>query len=501
MAGAKTKGVAEKKANEIFDLMEPFAGYAFNKAHAVCYAMVAYQTAYLKANYPVEYMSALMACFIEKSDKLVTCMDECKRMGIPVLPPDINLSGADFTVEGERNGADTQRSQAIRFGLAAIKNVGRAAVEVILRCRNQDGPFTNLSDFVHRVMSGDGGVSRGTMEALIQCGAFGSLVGHGNRRALVECLDDCISMGTRAQRDKKLGQASLADMFGDDEDALGTASAPAIAIPSIPDYPRDAILGFERDLLGLYVSDHPLQAYAPTFERKNAVKVIELAEMGDRQEVTLGGIITGVKPFTSKKSGEPMVFFNLEDMTGTVSCTMFPKVFETFGPAVQKDSIVLLNGKTSHRERVRDDDDGGTIVEILADSVTPLSSPSGNAGAGREIHISLDPSRREMLRWVHETIGQHRGNGSALPVFVRVPDGGQTHGRPHGTAGGVLARLRAGPGKTPRQAGDLAGIAVCGANTSSRQNGGQKPFALTMGYVSFILLSDLCWQERRRSRP
>src|SRR5205085_7460660 len=122
LKGAKEKGVTEKDANRIFDLMEPFAGYAFNKAHAVCYAMVAYQTAYLKANYPVEYMAALMACFIDKSDKLVTCMDECKRMGIAVLPPDINASEADFMVDGA----------AIRFGLAAIKNVGRAAVEVIL---------------------------------------------------------------------------------------------------------------------------------------------------------------------------------------------------------------------------------------------------------------------------------------------------------------------------------------------------------------------------------
>src|SRR5262249_51459334 len=161
------------------DLMEPFAGYAFNKAHAVCYAMVAYQTAYLKANYPVEYMAALMACFIEKSDKLVTCMDECKRMQIPVLPPDINASSADFMVENltsdpienRKSKIENPPSQAIRFGLAAIKNVGRSAVEVILRVREEEGPFTSLTDFCHRVMSGEsGGVTRSTIEALIQCG-------------------------------------------------------------------------------------------------------------------------------------------------------------------------------------------------------------------------------------------------------------------------------------------------------------------------------------------
>jgi DNA polymerase-3 subunit alpha len=170
LKGAAEKNISEKKANEIFDLMEPFAGYAFNKAHAVCYAMVAYQTAYLKANYPVEYMAALMACFIEKSDKLVTCMDECKRMRIAVLPPDVNLSEADFAVSNEANG-----DKAIRFGLAAIKNVGRAAVEVMIRAREEGGPFTSLNDFCQRVMSGEGGVSRSTIEALIQCGAFASL--------------------------------------------------------------------------------------------------------------------------------------------------------------------------------------------------------------------------------------------------------------------------------------------------------------------------------------
>src|SRR5581483_9912256 len=184
LKGAAEKGVSEKKANEIFDLMEPFAGYAFNKAHAVCYAMVAYQTAYLKANYPVEYMAALMACFIEKSDKLVTCMDECKRMGIAVLPPDINRSDADFTVEesGDRRLAGTGAPvQSIRFGLAAIKNVGRAAVEGMLRAREEGGPFASLTDFCHRVMASEaGGVTRGTMEALIQCGAFATLPGHGN---------------------------------------------------------------------------------------------------------------------------------------------------------------------------------------------------------------------------------------------------------------------------------------------------------------------------------
>jgi DNA polymerase-3 subunit alpha len=416
LKGAKANGVSEKKANEIFDLMEPFAGYAFNKAHAICYAMVAYQTAYLKANYPVEYMAALMACFIEKSDKLVTCMEECKRMGIAVLTPDVNVSNADFTVDGS----------SIRFGLAAIKNVGRAAVEVILRAREEGGPFASLTDFCHRVTGGEsGGVSRGTMEALIQAGAFASLPGHQNRRALIEILDDACQWATRAQRDKKMGQASLTDMFGDADDSVVKESIP---IPTIPDYPRDQLLGFERELLGLYLSDHPLQAFLPLFEKRNALRVAELPEIPDRQEVLLGGIITSIKAFTSKKSGEPMAFFTLEDMTGTVSCTMFPSVFAAQGHNLEKDKIVLLRGRANHRERMREDEEGGHIVEVLAEEIVPLASGGANGnGAQRKIVIRLDPSKRSVLRYVRETVEQYRGNGSPQEVYLHVSEGGKLH--------------------------------------------------------------------------
>ena len=425
LKGASENNISEKKANEIFDLMEPFAGYAFNKAHAVCYAMVAYQTAYLKANYPVEYMAALLACFIEKSDKLVVSMDECKRMGIQVLPPDINQSDADFTVVPLANApANAPMKSAIRFGLAAIKNVGRAAVDVMTQARETDGPFASLVDFCGRVTGLEtGGVTRGTMEALIHCGAFANLPEHGNRRALIHVLDDALGAATRAQKERKSGQASLADMFGDDADVTQVETIP---IPNVPDFPGDQLLGFERDLLGLYLSDHPLQAFLSNFERRNALRVSDLPEVADRQEVLLGGIITSIKPFTSKKSGEPMAFFNLEDMTGTVSCTMFPKVFENYGDRLQKDTIVLIRGKASHRERVREDDEGGVIVEMLVDEVVPMGSANGGGKDGaRRIIIRLDPAKRDVLRYVKETVEAHRGNGSASEVFLHVPQGNE----------------------------------------------------------------------------
>ncbi|MBC7529795.1 MAG: DNA polymerase III subunit alpha [Chthonomonadaceae bacterium] len=435
LAGAVEKGVTEKVANNIFDLMEPFAGYAFNKAHAVCYAMVAYQTAYLKAHYPVEYMAAMLACFIDKSDKLVTCMEECKRLDIPVLPPDINFSRADFTAENLNGAPDTESRnsgaipQGIRYGLAAIKNVGRGAVEAILRVKDEGGAFVSLPDFCHRVLAGEG-VSRGTIEALIHCGAFGSLQGHNNRRALTQMLDECCGSAARLQREKKAGQVSLMDMFGGDEgdDAATSASVSTVTIPNVPDFPRDQLLGYEKDLLGLYISDHPLQAYSLAFQKRNCLTISDLNELPDRTEVLIGGIITAMKPFTSKKSGEPMCFFTLEDMTGNVACTMFPSTFAKEGANIEKDRIVVLRGKTSYRDRMREDDEGSHIVEILADEIIPLGGGSSEkAAANRRIVIQLDPAKQSVLRFVRDTIESNRGNGGACPVHLRVPDGDMMH--------------------------------------------------------------------------
>lgn len=426
LAGAKAKGVSEKKANEIFDLLEPFAGYAFNKAHAVCYAMVAYQTAYLKANYPEEYMAALMACFIEKSDKLVTCMEECKRMGIPVLPPDINISQAEFTVEIQPDG-----TKAIRFGLSAIKNVGRAAVEAILRTREENGPFTSLIDFCCRTLGNEGGVSRTTVETLILSGAFANLPGHNNRRALMQILEDCCQAAARAQRERKGGQASLADILLEAGDDTGgnQSFARGIAIPDIPDFPSRQLLGYERELLGLYLSEHPLHAFRETFERRRVTPIVDLTELPDRSEVLLGGIITAIKPFTSKKSGEPMAFFTLEDLTGSISCTIFPSAFASQRQNLEKDRVVLVRGRTSHRERVREEGEDDTpLVEFLAEEITPLSESMVNlTQKASRIVLRIEPSRRDVLRYVRNTIESYRGNGSACPVYLRVTERNKVH--------------------------------------------------------------------------
>ncbi len=416
LSGAAAKGVPENVANHIFDEMEPFAGYAFNKAHAVCYAMVAYQTAFLKANYPVEYMAALLTCFIEKSDKLVVSMNECRRMNIDVLPPDINASKIDFAVEGN----------AIRFGLAAIKNVGKSTVEGILKVRDQvgGGPFTSLCDFVSRAANSDSSmVSRSTIEALIHAGAFASLNGHQNRRALIQMLDALMVSAGKIQKDRKAGQASLSSMFESDDDE----AQPTMPIPEVAEYPRDQILAFERDLLGVYLSDHPLNAFSVVFGRAGSRPVAELPELPDKEPVVLGGIITSIKPFTSKK-GDAMAFFTLEDTTGSVACTMFPRTFAQHGSSLVKDRIVLLRGKANHRDRVRDDEEASHIVEILAEEITQLGDGIAPSQTGpSRIIIRVDESKRNMLRYVRDAVEQNRGGSASCPVYLRIQDSDKVH--------------------------------------------------------------------------
>ena len=400
--GAAAKGVDKQTAESIFDLMEPFAGYAFNKAHAVCYANVAYQTAYLKANYPVEYMAALLACYISKPDKIATCIEECSRMRLRILPPDVNHSDVDFTAE----------SDAIRFGLAAIKNVGRAAVDVILTTRQESGLFTSLLDFCKRTMA-KGNISRSTIESLIQSGAFGEI--HPSRRALMESLENALQVAGKEQHDRESGQGDLFDFGGTVHEQT------TLYVPDIPEYSSDEILRFERELLGIYVTDHPLQKYLERIKKRTNTTVEAIKGKEDRAEVIVGGMITNVKPFRSKKSNELMAFFTMEDMTGAISITVFPSVYKNFGKNVEKDRIVLIKGRISSRERVREEEDGERNVEILADEVVIIGQGVGSAGDGpKTVHIRMGEERREVLPLLRGVLEKWQGQSSVM-IHVRTP--------------------------------------------------------------------------------
>jgi DNA polymerase-3 subunit alpha len=403
LAGAEKKGVSRKVADNIFSLIEPFAGYAFNKAHAVCYANVAYQTAYLKANYPVEYMAALLACYIQKPDKIATCIDECSRMKINILPPDINLSDADFSAEGD----------AIRFGLAAIKNVGKAAVDIILSARNEGGKFLSLYDFCSRIAQ-SGSVTRSTMEALIQSGAFSSM--HPNRKALVAILDKAIQLAAKSQRDLESGQF---DLFGGSGGDSVVRESFELAVPDISDYSLTEIMHFERDLLGLYLTAHPLDRCKKQFAKQTNTRIDKLKNKEDNASVTIGGLVTSIKPFRSKKNNEPMAFLTLEDTTGTVPVTVFPSVFKEYGAVIEKDKVLVVSGKISIRDRVRDDDDGEKNVEVLADTIKELKDDNtGNAAEKNSLHIRMHANRPDIIHLMRGAFEKYRGNSS---VILHVP--------------------------------------------------------------------------------
>ncbi len=327
--GAAASGISEKLAEEIFQFVEPFAGYGFNKSHAVAYGWISYQTAYLKANYPRAYLAALMTSVKDKTDKLVEYIDEAKKSGIVVLPPDVNASRVDFTVVGE----------AIRFGLAAIKGAGEGAVRAIIEAR-EAGPFVDLYDFTKRVDLKY--LNRKVFEALIKCGAFDTLP--GNRAQLLDGLEGALEVAARAARDRQSGQFSL---FGE---SAGASEDFAPQLRPLPAPPMLEALGWEKETLGIFVSGHPLSDIAEALARGGAVPLKDLRERQDDESVSIGGMLTEVRR-TLTKAQQQMLIATLEDMTGSVECIVFPKTYQQLQAAFVPDAIVTIKGRVRFRER------------------------------------------------------------------------------------------------------------------------------------------------------
>ncbi len=333
--GAVKNGLAEKKASEMFDLIAPFAGYGFNKAHAACYATIAYRTAYLKANYPVEFMTALMTAESRgttgptKNEKIAQAVAECKRLGIPVLPPDLNTSGPEFEIE---------ESTKIRFGLSAIKNVGEAAIHAILEAREKK-PFASFEDFCQRVDLGP--VNKKTIESLIKAGAMDRF---GNRAMLLASMGEITEKIQKAKKEKADGQGSL---FGDDEDD----SAPRLDISGIEDFSEVEKLAFEKEFLGFYLTAHP-QAKNLEEVKKHISHEIELiTHENDGLLVKVGGLVEMVKKIFTKKTGAEMAFFSISDEKGvSIECIIFPKIYELYKDILYKDTVLIIEGKVDVKD-------------------------------------------------------------------------------------------------------------------------------------------------------
>ncbi len=344
--GAVERGIPKKKAENLYDQMAQFAKYGFNKSHSTAYAMIAYQTAYLKAHYPTEFMAALMSNEIGNSDKLARYIDECKGMGIEVLPPDANKSDLDFTVENDK----------IRFGLAGIKNVGQGAAQVIVREREEGGVFTSFLNFCSRLDLRK--VNKRVLENLIKCGVFDSM---GISRAkLFEALDEVLSIAQESQKQLKSHQKSLFSVSGTSHaDSLEAR----FIYPDAKDWPQSKRLLYEKELLGIYLTGHPLNEFEEKIQKLGVTPVGELTNINGRKSVKIAGMVAHSKEITTKKNKERMAFVTLEDQTGSVEVLVFPSVFKEVEFYLLADEPILVEGMV---------DKSGEVAKIRASSVVPL---------------------------------------------------------------------------------------------------------------------------------
>jgi len=382
---AKTNNIPEKKANAIFDLLEKFAGYGFNKSHSAAYGLISYQTAYLKANHPVEYMAGLLSNEINNTDKISTFVGECKRMGIPILPPDVNRSGLKFIPEHVSNATEnagkenseaatppdqTAKTNAIRYGLSAIKNVGEGAMELAIKEREERGEFVSLEDFCRRLDSRV--ANRKILENLVKCGAFDFL---GRERAeLFACIDNSLAAASESQKDRASGQVSLFD-----EMPPPASKSAAVKVPPWTEHEK---MSFEKELLGFYVTGHPLDAFAALLAGGKYQTVASLNELPDRATFRVAGAIVQADKKFTKKEGKPFAVVLLEDLTATLEVVLWNEVYVTVSEALALGRVIAVQATLDKR-----DDALRAVaqkVRVLATAHGQSRSPNDANGNGHE---------------------------------------------------------------------------------------------------------------------
>jgi DNA polymerase-3 subunit alpha len=407
--GAKERNnIPEAKANSIFDLLEKFAGYGFNKSHAAAYAIVSYQTAYLKANYPVEFLSAMMTNDMGTQDKLKVVLDEAKVMGVEVLPPDVNDGQAYFypASGGSRPEGDSASQSpvrnAIRFGLAAIKGVGEAAVKGIIEARDKGGKFTSLTDFCERVDSRT--VTRTTLEALIKCGACDSL--NETRASMYAALDRVMARAASAAADRVRGQVSLFGMMEEATPKQVEKSA------QLPEWPQHELLAHEKELLGFYVTGHPLTPLAPLLEKYCLHNSTTAKTLPARGMTRIGGMVSTVQQGMSKKNGKAYAMVTLEDLEGTFSMLLFNENYDKFRELLVPQKALLVVGEVNNEE---------DKPKLFPTEIMPLEDAQRKFT--KQIHLRLYPAHINgaKLEATRALVEAHRGK---CPLFLcfRYPD-------------------------------------------------------------------------------
>jgi DNA polymerase III subunit alpha len=400
---AKTNNIPAAKANQIFDLLEKFAGYGFNKSHAAAYAIVAYQTAWLKANHPVEFLSAMMTNDLGDLKKLGEFINEARNMGIEVLPPDVNESRVFFApgaVSSPRTGNASPDRKVIRFGLAAIKGVGEIAVQSILSARQQGGPFKSLSDMCERVDLR--AVNRKTLEALVKSGACDSF--KETRATLLAQIDRAMARATSIVQDRQRGQGSMFDQFEE-----RTAPVPE-SINRLPEWPQHQLLAAEKELLGFYVTGHPLTPYASILEKYTLANTSTLAQLPNRSLTRIGGLVGAVQNGVSKKSNKPYLLVTLEDLAGSVQLLCMNENVEKYRELLLPDAAVLVIGEVNN---------GDDKPKIFPQEIIPLAAAPRKYT--KQVHLRLHTAHLTTgsLDSIHELAAAHPGRCPLFLCFMR----------------------------------------------------------------------------------
>jgi DNA polymerase-3 subunit alpha len=397
-SGMRERGYSESAIKTLWDILVPFADYAFNKAHTAGYGLVSYWTAYLKANFPAEYMAALLTSVRDDKDKSALYLHECRRMGIKVLPPDVNDSDANYTPRGSD----------IRFGLAAIRNVGLNVVSSIVEARRSKGRFSDFSDFLAKV---DQVVcNKRVIESLVKAGAFDSM-GH-TRRGLITVHAEAVDMVLETKRAEAIGQF---DLFGASEDSETAAFTTELTIP-VGEWEKNALLTHEREMLGLYVSDHPLLGVEHVLAAASDCSVAELmgdSERPDGATVTVGGLITGLQRKMTKQ-GNPWAIAVLEDLEGAIEAMFFPSAYQLVAPHLHEDRIVLIRGRLDRRE---------DVPKLVAMELTVPDLETEEARGPVVISLPVARCVPPVVDRLKEVLSAHPGT---VEVHLQLQSGGRT---------------------------------------------------------------------------
>ena len=383
LSRAKNRGVDPEKAYKIFDLMEKFGRYGFNKAHSAAYAMIAFQTAYLKAHFPVEFMAAILTSEMNFTEKVVKYIAECRNQDIEILPPDINQSDMNFTVVDGK----------IRFGLAAVKNVGQGAIESILEVRKKSGPLESLFDFCERVDHRK--VNRRVIESLIKSGAFDST--RVRRSQMMYVLEEAFDVGQKIRKDRSSGQFSLFDTMPMDNHR--TVYPP---FPEIAEWNEADLLNYEKESLGFFITGHPLARHEAILKKFANTNTVELPDLSDGRVVRIGGVVQDYKLHNDRK-GAVMAFVTLEDLSGFVEVTLFSSLYSSVSSLIEKDSVIIVEGRITRDE---------TSTKILADTVVAIDKAEEAWTTSVHVYLDISSFNKQGLQELSEILKQHKGSCS-----------------------------------------------------------------------------------------